>query len=97
VAVPLTTRERAHLKARAHKLEPLLQIGQAGLTDRMIAELDRTLTAHQLIKVKVKADDRAAREALCAEICERTDASAVQRVGNVLIMWRPNPETESKS
>jgi len=90
----LTPRERARLKARAHSLEPLLQIGQSGLTDRMVAELDRTLTAHALIKVKVKAEDRDSREALCDAICERTDATAVQRVGNVLILWRPRPDEQ---
>ncbi|HYE86355.1 MAG TPA: ribosome assembly RNA-binding protein YhbY [Vicinamibacterales bacterium] len=90
--VALTPRERADLKARAHSLEPLLQIGQSGLTDRMAAELDRTLTAHELIKVKVKTEDRESRETLCAAICERTGATAVQRVGNVLILWRPRPD-----
>jgi RNA-binding protein len=94
MAVELTARERAHLKARAHALEPVLQVGQSGLTDRMVAELDRTLTAHELIKVKVKAEDRESREALCDAICKRTDSTAVQRVGNVLILWRPKPESE---
>jgi RNA-binding protein YhbY len=56
------------------------------------AELDRALTAHELIKVKVTAPDRDAREALCDEICERADAAEVQRVGKVLVLWRPRPE-----
>jgi putative YhbY family RNA-binding protein len=92
MAVQLTPRERVALKARAHALEPVVQVGQAGVTDRVAAELDRALAAHELIKVRVSAPDRDAREALCDEICERADAAEVQRVGKVLVLWRPRPE-----
>lgn len=93
--VPLTPRERQQLKARAHALEPVVHVGQAGVTDKVAAELDRALTAHELIKVKVTAPDREAREALCDDIVTRTDAAEVQRVGKVLVLWRPKPEQES--
>lgn len=89
---PLTARERAHLKARAHALEPVVQAGSSGVTDRLVAEVDRALTAHELIKVKVNADDRADRVAVGDEICDRTGATAVHRVGKVVILWRPRPE-----
>lgn len=88
----LTSRERAHLKARAHALEPVVQIGNSGLTERVIAEVERTLTAHELIKVKINADDRADRVAVGDELCRLTGAAAVHRVGKVLILWRPRPE-----
>jgi RNA-binding protein len=87
--VPLTTRERAHLKA--HALEPTVRIGHGGLSDSVAAEIDRALTAHELIKVRVDAADRNAREALCETICARADAVEVQRVGKVLVLWRPRP------
>lgn len=90
--VAINARERAKLKARAHALEPVVQVGHSGVTDRLAGELDRALTAHQLIKVKVAAPDRDAREALCNEIVARTHAVAVQRVGNVLVLWRPKAE-----
>jgi len=93
----LTARERAHLKARAHALEPVVQAGNSGLTDRLVAEVDRALTAHELIKVKVNADDREERVAIGAEICARTGATAVHRVGKVLILWRPRPERETRT
>ena len=48
-----TTRERAALKARAHALEPVVRVGHAGVTDAMVAEVDRALEAHELIKVKI--------------------------------------------
>lgn len=89
----LTARERAHLKARAHALEPVVHIGGSGATDRVVAEIDRALTAHELIKVKINSDDRAGRVALGDDICARTGATAVHRVGKVLILWRARPET----
>ena len=90
--VPLTTRERAHLKARAHALEPKVVVGHGGLTPAVIAEIDRALTAHELIKVKVLGDDRDAREAIANQLCAGTDAAPVQRVGKVLVIWRPKAD-----
>ena len=88
----LTPRERQGLKARAHALEPVVHVGQHGVTAQLAKELDRALTAHELIKVKVTAPDREGREALCDEIVAKTDAAEVQRVGKVLVLWRPRPE-----
>src|SRR5207302_914921 len=90
--VSLTPRERSHLKARAHPLQPVVHVGNAGLTEKVAAEVDRALTAHELIKVRVAAPDREAREALCDAICARADAAEVQRVGKVLVLWRPRPD-----
>lgn len=87
--LPLTPRDRQKLKGRAHALEPVVHVGQAGITEHVANELDRALTAHELIKVKVSAPDRDAREALCDDIVTRTDAAEVQRVGKVLVLWRP--------
>lgn len=61
------------------------------MTDALVAEVDRALTAHELIKVKVGANDREERVAIGDEICARTGATAVHRVGKVLILWRPRP------
>lgn len=91
---PLTTRERNDLKARAHALEPRVHVGGAGVTDPLVAEVDRALTAHELIKVKVASDDRDARVAMGDEIAARTGAAVVHRVGKVVILWRPRPEEE---
>lgn len=89
--VPLSSRERAHLKARAHALEPIVHVGHHGVTASVVAEVDRALTAHELIKVRVGGTDREARERLGDELCERTDAAAVQRVGKIVVLWRPRP------
>ena len=95
--VSLTPRERSHLKGRAHALEPIVQVGQAGLSDAVAAELDRALTSHGLIKVRINGADRGERHAIAEAICTRTDAVAVQQVGKILVLWRPTPEEDSAS
>jgi RNA-binding protein len=95
MATALTNRERAHLKARAHALEPVLHVGNAGVTGALVTEVDRALTAHELIKVRVGTDDRASRVAIGDEICARTSATAVHRVGKIIILWRPLPADPS--
>lgn len=92
----LTPRERAHLKARAHSLEPSVQVGHAGLTDALVKEVDRALTAHELIKVKILGDDREARRETAEAIAERADAALVYSVGKVIVLWRPRPEEEKR-
>ncbi|HVL36390.1 MAG TPA: ribosome assembly RNA-binding protein YhbY [Burkholderiales bacterium] len=83
-----TSPERQALKARAHKLDPVVHIGAKGLTDDVVAEIDRALTAHELIKVRAAALDRNERAAAIASICERTGAEAVQQVGKVFVLYR---------
>lgn len=92
MALKLSARERAHLKARAHALEPSVLVGHDGLTDGVVAEIDRTLAARELIKVRVLDADRDQREKICEAICERTNAAEVQRVGKVMVLWRPRPD-----
>ena len=90
--ITLTPRERAQLKARAHALEPVVQVGHAGLSDTVAAELERALTAHELIKVRIGGADREARTELAAAICARSGAAEVQSVGKVLVLFRPSPD-----
>jgi RNA-binding protein len=87
----LTARERAHLKARAHALEPVVAVGHAGVTDQLVAEVERALTAHELIKVRIGGADREEREALGSDLASAVDAAVVHRVGKVLILWKPRP------
>ncbi len=90
----LTPRERAALKARAHALEPVVQVGQAGLSDSLVAEVDRALLAHELIKVKLGGADREIRASLTQVLCARTGAADVQQVGKTVVLWRPRPKDE---
>ena len=92
MAISLTPRERQNLKGKAHGLEPRVHIGQSGLTAHVIAEVDRALTAHELIKVKFLDAERTERDAMAAGICEKTGATIVQQVGKIAVLWRPKPE-----
>jgi RNA-binding protein len=92
----LTPKDRARLKARAHALEPVVQVGQAGASDAVLAEVDRALTAHELIKIRL-AGDRDERKALIEAICGRTGAASVQAVGRIATLWRPRPEDEDEA
>jgi RNA-binding protein len=89
--IALRPRQRAHLKARAHALEPVVQIGQSGASSAAIAEVDRALTAHGLIKVKL-AGDRDQRDELAKALSAGTDAAIVQQVGRIAVLWRPRPD-----
>lgn len=88
----LNTKEILELKARAHHLNPVVMVGQHGLTESVIKETDAALTAHELIKVRVFGDDRAERLAICSELCEAVDAQLVQHIGKLLVLWRKNLE-----
>lgn len=69
-----------------------MTIGQAGVSDAVVAEADRALTAHGLIKVRIGGADRDARAEMRNALCARTDAAAVQSVGKILVLWRPRPD-----
>lgn len=92
--IPLTSARRRALRATAHALDPVVTIGQHGLTPAVLHEIDVALLAHELIKIRVFADARAEREALLIRICAELDAAAVQHIGKLLVVWRPAPEPE---
>jgi putative YhbY family RNA-binding protein len=87
----LSPARRSELRARAHTLSPVVMIGDKGLSDSVVAEVGRALDAHELIKVKAATDDREARAAWMAELCERLEAHPVQSIGKILVIWRENP------
>jgi len=87
----LSPAERQKLKGRAHKLDPVVIVGGDGLSAAVIAEIDRSLKSHELIKVRVNAE-RDEREAMLEEICRKVGAQPVQHIGKVLVLFRENPE-----
>lgn len=93
----LTIAQRRELKAQAHSLNPVVMIGKEGLSTTVIAELDRALTSHELIKVKAQIDDRIARNTLYEEICEQLAAAPVQHIGKIFAIYRPKPEDTNTS
>lgn len=88
----LTPAERRALRARAHHLRPVIMIGDAGLTAAVLREIDGALKSHELIKIRVLGDDRARRSSLAGEICAALEASPVQAIGKMLVVFRPRPE-----
>src|SRR3954447_16051244 len=88
----ITPAQRRALRAKAHHLDPVVSVGQHGLTPAVLHEIDVALRAHELIKVRVFGDDRNARETVLADICAALDAASVQHLGKLLVLWRPNPE-----
>jgi RNA-binding protein len=86
----LSPTRRRELKARAHALDPVVLIGGAGLSPVVLAEIDRALKSHELIKVRVNGADRLGRETILAEVCKQTGAQPVQHIGKVLVVFREN-------
>jgi RNA-binding protein len=84
--------QRRALKQRAHHLKPVVLLGAAGLTEAVLAEVEQALDHHELIKVRVNGGDRDARDAQVRTIVEETGAALVQRIGNVAVLYRANPE-----
>jgi len=88
----LSPTRRRELKARAHALDPVVLIGASGLSPAAIAEIERGLKSHELIKVRIPGADRTEREVILEEICRQTGALAVQHIGKVLVLFRENTE-----
>lgn len=88
----LTNAQIRFLRGQAHGLKAMLQIGAKGLTDAVVAEVELALEHHELIKVKVAAEDRGARDAMVAELAGRSGAALVQRIGNVAVLYRQSTD-----
>jgi putative YhbY family RNA-binding protein len=93
----LSPAERKLLKSRAHALKPVVAIGNEGLSAAVLKEIETSLRAHDLIKIRVTADEREARQALLGEICKRSGAAPVQHIGKILIVYRKSQETPASA
>ncbi len=91
----ITSQERSALRAAAHPLRPVVLIGDRGLTESVLKEIDLNLKAHQLIKVRVAGDDREARGSMLETICETLSCANVHHLGKTLIIYRPDPDARS--
>ncbi len=88
----LSPAERSALRSEAHALDPVVMIGDSGLTPAVLKEIDASLNAHGLIKVRVLGDDRDERISHYETICEKLDAAPVQPIGKLLVLYRPKKE-----
>ena len=95
--IELTTEQRRALRAAAHHLHPVVTVAGNGLSDPVLKEIDRSLKAHELIKIKLTGIERDERDALLTEICAQLECAPVQHIGNILVLWREKPEEPPKS
>lgn len=93
--VEITSSQRKELSAQAHSLDPVVMIGQNGVTDGVIKKIEESLTAHELIKVKFLEYKDEKRE-LIEKVCDDCDAALVRIIGNIAILYRENKEKKKK-
>jgi RNA-binding protein len=88
----LSEKQKKHLRRLAHPMSPIVMLGNAGLTDGVVNELDRALNDHELVKVAARVGDRDARNEALATLAKRTISEVVQRIGNVGVFYRRSKE-----
>jgi len=88
----LTERQKKHLRGLAHGREPIVLIGQSGLSEGVTRELDGALTSHELVKVRARVGDREQRDQILEELATKTSSTLVQRIGNVGVFYRPHKD-----
>ena len=91
----LTNNQKKHLRSLAHDLRPIVMIGQHGLSDAVLAELESTMTKHELLKIKVRASGRDEKQEIVDKILNLSKAALVQVIGGVLVIYRPFDENPS--
>ena len=95
-ASPLAARDRKRMRQIAHHLDPVILVGDAGVTDSVIAETTRALLDHELIKVRIAGEDRSARQAGTERLAEACGAQIVPTIGRVVVLYRRNPDAKPK-
>jgi RNA-binding protein len=90
--MPLTERQRKHLRRLGHDRSPIVLVGQAGIGPNLVAELDRALADHELVKVRARVGDRGERDRILAELETATRSELVQRIGHTALYYRRNPD-----
>jgi RNA-binding protein len=93
----LNSKQIAYLRGLAHTLNPVVMIGNNGLTDAVLKEIDLSLNAHELIKVQVAGDDRELRKALLTDIADKTSAIAVHHIGKQLVFYRASETVKASA
>lgn len=88
MSTSLTNPQKRYLKGLAHDLRPTILVGAKGVTPSLLAELDAVLEQHELIKVKISAEDRETRDLWIEEMVKAGQAGLVTRIGNIAVMFR---------
>jgi RNA-binding protein len=83
---------KKQLRAKAHELKPVVITGQAGISDAVLNEINLALDCHELIKVRVNAEDREQRKEMTDYIGGATGAELIQSIGHIIVLYRKNPD-----
>jgi RNA-binding protein len=86
----LSEHQKKFLRGLGHQLKPMIMVGDAGVSESLMAEFESTLDHHELIKVRVRVGDRGARDEIIDQLCANGNAQLIQRIGNVALLYRPN-------
>jgi|TARA_B110001469_G_C9382127_1_gene198023 RNA-binding protein len=92
----LNSKKKSHLKALSHSLNAVVQIGNKGLSDSVIKEIEENLKAHELIKIQVQDNDKGKRQEFLNLICKKLDAISINHIGKQLVIFRANEESKIK-
>jgi RNA-binding protein len=87
----LSSTQKRHLRSLGHHLKPVVRVGQHGLRDAVMQEIELALDSHELVKIKIAAE-RDSRNAMAAEIVEKTGAEAIHSIGQMIVLFRRNPK-----
>jgi len=87
----LTEQQKKRLRGMGHNLKPVILVGAGGLSESLLEEFDRSLAHHELMKIKISLGDRERRDAALQQLCERSGAELVQRVGNTGLLFLKKP------
>ncbi|NCX93790.1 MAG: ribosome assembly RNA-binding protein YhbY [Gammaproteobacteria bacterium] len=88
----ISTQEKCQLRSKAHALKPVVMLGNKGLTDSILSEIDLALSHHELIKVKVAGQEREDKAAIIQSIASSTGAEIIQTIGHIAVFYRKKPE-----
>ena len=86
----ITKKQQKYLRTLAHDRKPIIWLGQNGLTENILAEIEAALNHHELIKIKLRVEDRESRDRIILEICNSTGSENVQKIGNIVAIYRQN-------
>ncbi|HEY1812474.1 MAG TPA: ribosome assembly RNA-binding protein YhbY [Kofleriaceae bacterium] len=88
----LTGKQRRHLRALAHALHPIVQVGKDGLDEGLVAAVDRALTDHELVKVRVGENAATTKDEVADELAGKTHSEVAQVIGNIVVLYRADPD-----
>ncbi|EIK53048.1 RNA-binding protein [Stutzerimonas stutzeri TS44] len=94
--MPLTNEQKKHYKSIGHHLKPVLIVAENGLSEGVLAELERALNDHELIKVQLRIAEREDRHALMEELCKTARCELVQSIGKMALVYRKNPKANKQ-